>query len=168
MSWESYRTRKVIDPSHLEERVEGLKKEQKSIATLNGSFDLLHAGHLYILHEAAQTADLLIVALNSDASVQSYKGPDRPIIPLKYRLEMVSALELVDYVTWFDEPDPRQILAKIKPHVHVNGVEYGQECIEAETVQAHGGRIQLIPRIEGLATSDIIQKIQKVLVPSSR
>lgn len=164
MGWESYRTRKIIDPSHLEEKVEGLKKEQKSIATLNGSFDLLHAGHLYILHEAAQTADLLIVALNSDLSVQAYKGPDRPIIPLKYRLEMVSALEMVDYVTWFDEPDPRQILATIKPHVHVNGAEYGQECIEAESVRAHGGRIQLIPRIEGLATSDIIQKIQKVLV----
>ncbi len=164
MSWESYRTQKLIDPSHRDKRVEALKKEKKPIATLNGSFDLLHAGHLYIIHEAAQTADLLIVALNSDLSVQGYKGSNRPIIPLKYRLEMVSALELVDYVTWFDESDPRQILAKIKPHVHVNGAEYGQECIEAETVQAHGGRIQLIPRIEGLATSDIIQKIQKVLV----
>lgn len=161
MGWEKYRTRKILDPRFIEERVAELRKQKKTIATLNGSFDLLHAGHLFIIHEAAQAADLLIVALNSDRSVQSYKGKDRPIIPLKYRLEMVGGLELVDYITWFDEPDPRQILAKIKPDVHVNGAEYGENCIEAEVVRAHGGKVQLIPRIEGLATSDILRKIHE-------
>lgn len=121
----------------------------------------MHAGHLFILHEASKQADLLIVALNSDVSVQKYKGKDRPLIPLQYRLEMMAAIEFVDYVTWFDETDPCKLLEKIKPDVHVNGIEYTENCIEAETVKTHGGRIHLVDRITGLATSAIIEKIQK-------
>ena len=105
-------------------------------------------------------ADRLIVALNSDLSIQKYKGTDRPIIPLNYRLEMMAALEFVDYVTWFDETDPRLILEKIKPDIHVNGAEYGIDCIEAETVKTHGGKIHLVDRIPSLATSAIIEKIK--------
>lgn len=128
--------------------------------TLNGSFDLLHAGHLYILHEAARQADLLWVALNSDVSVKAYKGPSRPIIELAYRLEMVAALECVSLVSWFDETDPRRLLREICPDVHVNGAEYGPACIEAEVVRDLGGRLHLVDRIPGLATSQIIEKIR--------
>ncbi|MBX7066694.1 MAG: adenylyltransferase/cytidyltransferase family protein [Parachlamydiales bacterium] len=153
--------KKLVEPEHLEEKVASIRARQLTIATLNGSFDLMHAGHLYIIHEASKQADRLIVALNSDASIQKYKSPDRPIIPLDYRLEMMAALEFVDFVTWFDETDPRAVLEKIKPDVHVNGAEYGADCIEAETVKTHGGKLHLVDRIPSLATSAIIEKIKQ-------
>ncbi len=128
---------------------------------MNGSFDLLHAGHLYIIHQASLQADCLLVALNSDESIRRYKSPNRPIISLKDRLELVAALEFVDYVTWFEQTDPRQLLAKICPDVHTNGVEYGAQCIEADTVRQGGGRLHLVERIDGLATSAIVEKIQR-------
>lgn len=153
--------KKLIEPAQLEERVAVLKSRNLTIATLNGSFDLLHAGHLFILHQASKQADRLIVALNSDSSIQQYKSQERPIIPLTYRLEMIAALEFVDYVTWFDETDPRALLEKIKPDVHVNGAEYGANCIEAGVVQMNGGRLHLVERIPSLATSTIIEKIKQ-------
>lgn len=153
--------KKLIDPQHIEGKVAFLRAQNGTIATLNGSFDLLHAGHLFIISEASKQADYLIVALNSDASIQQYKSPDRPIVPLLYRLEMMAALEFVDYVTWFDETDPRTLLAKIKPDVHVNGAEYGDQCIEAETVRKGGGRLHLVKRIPSLATSTLIEKIKQ-------
>jgi rfaE bifunctional protein nucleotidyltransferase chain/domain len=152
--------KKLVEPERLEETVAQIRSRKLTIATLNGSFDLMHAGHLYIIHEASKQADRLILALNSDASIRQYKSPDRPIIPLQYRLEMMAALEFVDYVTWFDETDPRALLAKIKPDVHVNGIEYGENCIEADVVKAGGGRLHLVDRIPSLATSSIIQKIK--------
>lgn len=153
--------KKLVEPQQIEEKVAALRGRQLTIATLNGSFDLLHAGHLFIIHEASKQADRLIVALNSDRSIQAYKSPDRPIIPLTYRLEMVAALQFVDYVTWFEETDPRALLSKIKPDVHVNGAEYGLDCIEAETIKAHGGRLHLVERIPSLATTHIIEKIKQ-------
>lgn len=153
--------KKLVEPERLEEEMKKLRAKKLSLATLNGSFDLLHAGHLYIIHEASKQADRLLVALNSDISVQRYKSPDRPIIPLEYRLEMMAALSFVDYVTWFDEMDPREILAKIKPDVHVNGAEYGTDCIEADVVKVHGGKLHLVNRIPTLATSAIIEKIKQ-------
>jgi rfaE bifunctional protein nucleotidyltransferase chain/domain len=150
---------KWIAPQDIEKWCTALRKQGATIATLNGSFDLMHAGHLYIIYEAAKQADILIVALNTDASVKSYKGPTRPIVPLQYRLELMSALEFVDYVTWFDEADPRPLLSRIKPDVHVNGAEYGADCIEADTVRATGGRVHLVDRIPGLATSTLISNV---------
>jgi len=160
LPWKEACKKKWIDPQVLEEKISALRKEGKTIATLNGSFDLLQAGHLHILFEAAKQADILIVALNTDRSIQEYKSPHRPIIALGYRLQLVSAIECVDYVSWFDETDPRNILEKIKPDVHVNGQEYGTECIEAEVVKAHGGTLYLVERIDNLATSEIIKKIR--------
>lgn len=152
--------KKLVEPERLEETVRALRKENKTIATLNGSFDLLHAGHLYIIHEASKQADCLIVALNSDASIRKYKSPDRPLISLQHRLEMMAALAFVDCVTWFEETDPRALLGKIKPDVHVNGAEYGENCIEADVVKANGGRLHLVRRIPSLSTSAIIEKIK--------
>ncbi len=152
--------KKLVEPERLEETVRALRSEKKTIATLNGSFDLLHAGHLFIIHEASKQADCLIVALNSDASIRMYKSPDRPLIALQHRLEMMAALSFVSYVTWFDETDPRALLSKIKPDVHVNGAEYGENCIEADVVKANGGRLHLVRRIPSLSTSAIIEKIK--------
>lgn len=153
--------RKRIDPKDLEKKLAELRAQGLKIATLNGSFDLMHAGHLYIIHQAKLQADKLLVALNTDKSIQQYKSPKRPIIPLQYRLEMMAALEFVDYVTWFDETDPRAILSRIKPDVHVNGAEYGANCIEAEVVRQNGGRLHLVDRIPSLSTSAVIEKVRQ-------
>ncbi|GAB4235841.1 MAG: hypothetical protein Tsb0021_15490 [Chlamydiales bacterium] len=161
-SWSQAAEAKILLPERLSDCVKGVREKGKTIATLNGSFDLLHAGHLYIIHQAAQTAEILIVALNSDRSIQQYKSISRPIIPLKYRLEMMAALEFVDYVTWFEETDPRNLLEVIKPDVHVNGDSYGFDCIEAATVQKNGGRIHLVDLIPGLSTTAIVKKIRSL------
>ncbi len=159
IDWNSYRHSKLIDPKHLSQKIAEIRKEKKSIATLNGSFDLMHAGHLHIIFEASKQADILIVALNTDQSIKAYKSPDRPIVPLQYRIDMMVAIACIDYITWFDETDPRNTLEIIRPDVHVNGIEYGENCIEAMTVKQNGGRVHLVDRIPGLATSNIISKI---------
>jgi len=114
-----------------------------------------------MIMEAKNQADVLIMALNSDASIQKYKSPLRPIISLENRLRMIAALAFVDYVTWFEETDPCQILEIIRPDVHINGSEYGEDCIEAATVKKYGGRIHIVKLIEGLSTTKIIEKIHQ-------
>jgi D-beta-D-heptose 7-phosphate kinase / D-beta-D-heptose 1-phosphate adenosyltransferase len=130
-----------------------LRAKGKRIVTINGSFDILHNGHLYILNEARERGDVLIVGLNSDASVKAYKGSDRPIVSERHRAEMLLALRTVDYVHIFDEADPIAFLKEISPDVHVNGAEYGEHCIESETVRRGGGKIHIVNRIPGLSTS---------------
>ena len=159
--WSTAYLNKVIEPCHVASKIEILKESGHTVASLNGSFDLLHAGHLTIIYEASQVADFLIVALNTDASIKRYKSSRRPIVPLEYRLQMMAALECVDFVTWFDETDPCRLLAEIKPNVHVNGSEYGENCIEAEIVKLNGGRIHIVDLVPGLSTSGIIRKIQE-------
>ena len=163
--WSDYYKKKLVDPVHLLKKVNDIRAQNKTIATLNGSFDLLHAGHLHMIFEASQTADCLIVALNSDSSIKQYKSESRPIIPLEERLQMMSALEFVDYVTWFEETDPRRLLAEIKPDVHVNGSEYGENCLESEIVRSNGGKIHIVQLIPGLSTSGIIKKLQQEMTP---
>lgn len=160
--WSASYKKKLILPQNLREHAMSLRISGKTLVTLNGSFDLLHAGHLQIIFEASQMGDILIVALNSDSSIQRYKSPKRPIISLEYRLQMMAALEFVHYVTWFDETDPRLILSQIKPDIHVNGAEYGENCIEAETVKSYGGKIHIVKLIPGLSSSSIIQKIKEI------
>jgi D-glycero-beta-D-manno-heptose 1-phosphate adenylyltransferase len=151
---------KIVDPRQLKKKVESLRKENKTIVTLNGSFDLLHAGHLQIIYEAKLLADVLIVALNSDSSIKKYKSKKRPIIPLEYRLQMMASFFFVDYVTYFNETNPIKILDIIKPDFHVNGKEYGKNCIEADIVKKNKGKLHMVDLLEGLSTSNIIKKIK--------
>lgn len=153
---------KIIPLQDLPPLVSRLKQKGKTIATLNGSFDLLHAGHLYIIEEASKQADILIVGLNSDASIQQYKDPSRPIIPLEYRLHMVAALQWVDYVTSFEETTPHHLLSLIRPTVHVNGAEYAPRCVEQDTVEQFGGTVHYVEKIPGLSTSAIVEKIHAI------
>lgn len=157
--WAAACKRKFIQPENLQEKVAEIRRDGYKIATLNGSFDLLHAGHLQIIYEASQAADILIVALNTDSSIKAYKSPSRPLITLEYRLQMMAAIEFVNYVTWFDETDPRKLLSEIKPDVHVNGAEYGSNCIEASTVKQYGGKVHIVQLVPGLSTSQIIKKV---------
>lgn len=162
MTWKTYSAHKQVHPHDLIAFVQNLRQQGKTLATLNGSFDLLHAGHLFMIYEAAQQADCLLVALNSDASVRAYKGISRPIIPLNERIELLTALAFVDYVTWFEESDPRALLRIVRPDVHVNGAEYGTDCIEAAIVREIGARLHLVERLPGLATSTILAKIAEM------
>ena len=160
MSFSAYFESKRVKPEELSSfrtRIAG-----KTLATINGSFDLMHAGHLEIIYAASQQADILLVALNSDASIQQYKSITRPIIPLEYRLRLMSALAFVDYVTWFEETDPRDFLRKVRPDVHVNGADWGAECIEAPTCHEIGAALRIIPLVPGLSTSSIIEKIKSL------
>jgi D-beta-D-heptose 7-phosphate kinase/D-beta-D-heptose 1-phosphate adenosyltransferase len=144
-----------------------LRAKGKRIVTINGSFDILHNGHLYILNEARQRGDVLIVGLNSDASVKSNKGAARPIITERRRAEMLLALRMVDYVHIFDEPDPIAFLKEVNPDVHVNGSEYGDDCIEGETVKRGGGQLHIVGRLPGLSTSNILDRLQSTAAASS-
>lgn len=158
--WSEDCKEKRINPDDLRHVSNELRDNKNTIVTLNGSFDLLHAGHLQIIYEAKQQGDILIVLLNTDESIKKYKGKGRPIISLKYRLEMISALSFVDYVSWFNEADPCKILSIIKPDIHVNGPEYGLNCIEAESIKENGGKIHIAKFIPGLSTTKLLEKIK--------
>jgi D-beta-D-heptose 7-phosphate kinase / D-beta-D-heptose 1-phosphate adenosyltransferase len=137
-----------------------LRAKGKRIVSTNGSFDILHSGHLHLLNEARHSGDVLIVGLNSDASVRAYKGANRPFVPEGQRAEMLLALRPVDYVHIFDEPDPIEFLKELNPDVHVNSAEYGENCIESETVKRGGGRVHIVGRIPGLSTSRLGTMLQ--------
>ncbi len=149
-----------VPPNELALRVASIRRKNQTIVTLNGSFDLLHAGHVHIIFEAKKQADHLMVLLNSDLSIKAYKHPDRPIQPLEHRLTLICALKPVDDVTWFDQVDPCSILEIIKPDVHVNGSDYGSHCIEAPTVKKYGGKMHIVDLIPNLSTTSLIKKIK--------
>ena len=151
--------RRLVSRAGLAPLAAALRAEGKRIVTINGSFDILHSGHLHILNEARKRGDVLIVGLNSDASVRGYKGPARPIVPERRRAEMLLALRVVDYVHVFDEPDPIAFLREIQPDVHVNGSEYGEDCIERETVTSAGDQIHIVSPIPGFSTTGIVDAL---------
>lgn len=159
-TFQDYSLKKRIDPENLREKAKELKALGKRIVTLNGSFDLMHAGHLQIIFEASQQGDILIVALNSDSSIKKYKSEKRPIIPLEYRIQMMSSLSFVDFVTWFDETDPIEFIKKVSPDIHVNGADWGKDCIEAGIVKEIGATLHIAQFVQGLSTSQIIEKIK--------
>ncbi|MDD5177927.1 MAG: adenylyltransferase/cytidyltransferase family protein [Candidatus Nanoarchaeia archaeon] len=144
-----------------------LRKAGKKIVSTNGSFDILHYGHIKYLEEAKRQGDVLIIGLNTDDSVRrwkkhiGYKDWDkRPLNNQTARAGMLAALECVDYVNLFDETDCLKFVESVKPDVHVNGSEYGENCIEAETVKKYGGKVYIIKIIEGYSTSSLIKKIK--------
>ena len=149
---------KTID--ELESLAAELKQQGKTIVTNNGSYDLMHLGHIYGLFDAKEQGDVLIVGLNSDASIKQYKSVHRPINDEQMRLRMIAAIACVDYVFLFEETTPHDFLKRIKPNVHTNGAEYGQDCIERELVETLGGEIHLLPMIDGYKTSLMIEKIK--------
>jgi D-beta-D-heptose 7-phosphate kinase / D-beta-D-heptose 1-phosphate adenosyltransferase len=151
---------RIVDRDELRKLAARLTAQSKRIVTVNGSFDLLHAGHVHFLREARQQGDVLIVGLNSDASVRSYKGPSRPVVPERQRAEMLLAVRYVDYVHLFDETEPMRFIEDARPAVHVNGAEYGERCIEAETVRRIGARLHLVDRLPGLSTTELLQRIE--------
>jgi rfaE bifunctional protein nucleotidyltransferase chain/domain len=153
---------KIVSQNELIAIVTREKRGGRCVVFTNGCFDLLHPGHVRCLAEARALGDLLIVAVNSDRSVRGYKGPERPLVPQQDRAEVLAALASVDYVTIFDEPTPRQLIARVLPNVLVKGADWGEnEVVGREEVEAVGGRVVSIPLAPGYSTTSLVQKIRK-------
>ena len=153
---------KVVKLDELLNIVEELKKQNKTIVTTNGCFDILHAGHVRYLNQAKSFGDILVLLLNSDSSVRKIKGPSRPLNCEEDRAEVIAGLYSVDYVVIFDEETPMNMLAQIKPHVHVKGGDYTEETLpEAKIIKDGGGRVEFIKFLEGRSTTNIINKISQ-------
>jgi len=133
----------------------------------NGTFDLLHPGHLQSLQQARALGDMLVVGVNSDRSVKAYKGPSRPILGENERAAILAGLECVDYVVIFDEDTPEAALARLKPDIHCKGAEYalphGRPVPERAVVEGYGGRIEYLPLVPGVSTTDIVSRISDSL-----
>jgi D-glycero-beta-D-manno-heptose 1-phosphate adenylyltransferase len=132
----------------------------RTIAFANGCFDILHVGHVRYLEAAAQEADLLVVAINDDASVKALKGENRPILAAEHRAELVAALRSVDFVVIFPEPTVAQLLEALHPDVHCKGTDYTVDTVpERETVRAYGGRIAIVGDPKNHSTRDLLARI---------
>lgn len=152
---------KVKKLDELKPIVSKAKAESKKIVITNGCFDLLHCGHLHLLREAAKLGDLFIVAMNGDGSVKKIKGPGRPIFPETERVELLAALEMVDYVTVFAEPDPYHVIEQLRPNVLVKGGDWSRDqVVGRELVERDGGKVTSIPLLPGYSTTKIIERIR--------
>ncbi len=141
----------------------GTPPRQRLVVFTNGVFDVLHRGHVDYLSRAKALGDILVVAVNTDASARRLgKGPDRPINPQDDRAYVLAGLESVDYVTHFDQDTPRELIATLLPDVLVKGGDYTRDTIVgAEEVEAGGGRVETIPLVPGRSTTEIVQRIRQ-------
>jgi rfaE bifunctional protein nucleotidyltransferase chain/domain len=132
----------------------------RTVAFANGCFDILHVGHVRYLEAAAQEADVLVVAINDDASVKALKGDNRPILAAEHRAELVAALRSVDFVIVFSEPTVAPLLEALHPDVHCKGTDYTVDTVpERETVKAYGGRIAIVGDPKNHSTRDLLERI---------
>lgn len=152
----------LIERDKIKAVCENLRKEGKKTVFTNGCFDILHAGHVRYLTAAKACGDVLVLGLNSDASVRRLKGESRPINSELDRAEVVGALKAVDYVTIFGEQTAEALIAEVKPDVYVKGGDYTLETLpEAKIVQSYGGRVEFIQLVEGRSTTNVIKKIKE-------
>lgn len=156
---------KLVSLAELLRRRDEWRKQGRRVVWTNGCFDLFHVGHLRSLQAARQHGDVLVVGVNSDASVRQLKGPERPVVPVEDRAEIIAALDCVDCVTVFDELTPAPLLVRLRPDVHCKGAEYapphGKPIPEQETIEAYGGRIEFIPLVPGLSTTSVLERIRQ-------
>lgn len=139
---------------------EELKHRKKKIVFTNGCFDLLHSGHIHLFREAKTLGDVLIVALNEDESVRTIKGEGRPIFALAERVEVLAAIEDIDHLVSFSEETPQNIIASLRPDILVKGGDWKPEQVVGKReVEESGGRVEIIPYLEGRSSSEIIDRI---------
>lgn len=151
----------VLNERHLVEAVDAERAEGRTIAFANGCFDVLHVGHVRYLADARAQAGRLVVAINDDLSVSALKGPGRPILSGADRAEIVAALESVDYVVLFSDPDVNRLLRLLKPEVHCKGTDYTPETVpERDTVLAYGGRIAIVGDRKDHSTRELLARIK--------
>jgi len=152
---------KVLPLPRVVEVVNLLRAEGKKIVTTNGCFDFLHLGHVDYLRAAKALGDILVVGVNSDASVKENKGDLRPVNGELARAEVLAALEMVDFAFLFGEKNPIAFLSLLKPDVHVKGGDYSGRIIEQDTVERAGGVVRLLPFTPGYSTTSLIERITK-------
>jgi rfaE bifunctional protein nucleotidyltransferase chain/domain len=139
------------------------KSEGRTIVLTNGCFDLLHVGHIRYLEAAKKEGDVLIVALNSDESVRTLKGPSRPVMDQDERAEIISALSCVDYVLIFDESTVDGVIERLQPSVHAKGTDYTEDSVpERETLARIGGRVAIVGDPKDHSTKDFLKKIREI------
>ena len=149
----------------------GWRAAGRGVVWTNGTFDLLHPGHVSSLQAARGLGDVLVVGVNSDRSVKAYKGPNRPILGQDERAALLAALECVDYVVVFDEDTPTEALLRLRPDVHCKGAEYappaGRPVPERAAVEGYGGRVAYLPLVPGVSTTDILSRVADSLRESA-
>ncbi|MFA5323766.1 MAG: D-glycero-beta-D-manno-heptose 1-phosphate adenylyltransferase [Smithella sp.] len=159
---------KILERETLRIKLDELRSKGKKIAFTNGCFDILHVGHVRYLREAKKTANVLVLALNSDSSVRSIKGEKRPLMPENERAEVLAALEFIDFVTIFPELTPLELINYLKPDVLIKGGDWPKEkVVGREEIKKWGGRVAIIPEVEGKSTTNIVEKI-KILYCSNQ
>jgi len=152
-------SQKIKSQRTLAQTLKTLRSEGKTVVFTNGCFDILHRGHVSYLEKARKLGDHLVVALNSDASVQRLKGRGRPVNSLEDRMHVIAALGFVDFVTWFEEDTPLEVIQKLTPQVLVKGADYAvHQIIGADWVLEHGGKVKTIALVEGKSTTAILKK----------
>jgi len=153
---------KIVTVATLKRHLEQERRKRKKIAFTNGCFDILHAGHVSYLEKAKGQNRVLIVGLNSDASVRKIKGPKRPIVDQKNRARLLAALNCVDYVVFFNEPTPLKLIKAVSPDVLIKGADWKErDVVGADVVKQNGGKVELIRFIAGLSTTNIIETIHR-------
>ena len=153
---------KIKSVRALEQIVARLKTGGKRVVFTNGCFDILHLGHARYLESARRKGDVLIVAVNSDASIKKIKGPSRPIIQERNRAGLLAALESVDYVVLFNEETPLAVIKALSPDILIKGADWSKDAIVgADFVKCRGGKVATIPLVRGLSTTTILKTIAK-------
>src|SRR5271163_4603403 len=137
------------------------KRDGKKVVFTNGCYDILHPGHIRLLEAARSLGDVLILALNTDASVQRLKGPTRPLISQDQRAELASALAAVDAVTFFDEDTPRELIAAVLPDILIKGADWAHFIAGREEVEAAGGKVMALALEPGFSTTNIVEELLK-------
>jgi rfaE bifunctional protein nucleotidyltransferase chain/domain len=151
----------ILQRQELVERAGRERAQGRTIAFANGCFDLLHVGHLRYLVAASREADVLVVAVNDDASVRELKGEGRPILAAEHRAELVAALRCVDYVVIFPEPTVGPLLDALRPDVHCKGTDYTLDTVpEREVVKAYGGRVAIVGDPKDHSTRDLLARLR--------
>lgn len=151
---------KVVSLNELKQIVNYARNRGKTIVFTNGCFDILHVGHIKYLQRAKAFGDLLVVGLNDDASVRKLKGPQRPLIGQAERAKIMAALNCVNYVVVFSETTPEKLIRELRPDYLVKGGDYrAEEVVGKEIVESYGGRVELVPVIEGISTTEIVRRI---------
>ena len=149
---------KILDDKSLEEKLNLWRKEGKKIVFSNGCFDILHRGHVDYLSKAADLGDVLIIGLNTDASVKRIKGPSRPVNDEKARAVVLAALEFVDAIMFFDEDTPYNLIKNVQPDVLVKGKDYkAEDIVGYDIVTNKGGKVETIELVEGFSTTNILK-----------
>ena len=150
---------KIVTKDFFERQADALHRQK--IVFTNGCFDVLHYGHVHYLAQARQLGDLLVVGLNSDASVRRLKGESRPVNPEQARAFVLAALEMVDYVCLFVEDTPYELIAAVKPDVLVKGGDYAVDnIVGSDIVKGRNGEVVVLPFVEGFSSSSIIEKLK--------